>query len=233
MRKFIIADIHGEYDKLMSCLKAVDFNYNSDQLIQLGDVVDRGPDSFKCVEELLKIKGLIPIKGNHDECFRMGFGTGNFPLINQGCRQTLISYIESLGVGTWPEAWKIFPESHIQFFNTQKLYYIDENNNLFVHGGFNRHYLITDENHNDADVFLWDRDLLAQARSYESIRDKTYPFKNKNNFNEIFLGHTPVQCFEPNSLPQRYANVNLLDTGCGKGGVLTIMNLDTREYWQF
>lgn len=229
-----MGDIHGEYDKLKSCLQSVNFDYENDKLIQLGDVVDRGADSFKCVEELLKIKHLIAIKGNHDECFRAGFGTGNFDLFSQGCRETLLSYIKALDVEIWQEAWNIFPESHKVFFNKiQQLYYIDENNNLFIHGGFNRHHLIDDGIHNTEDVFLWDRDLLAQARSYESMKDKTYPFKTKNDFNEIYIGHTPVQHYENSDKPQQYTNVHLLDTGCGKGGILTIMDLETNEFKQF
>ena len=55
-KTYIIGDIHGVYDKLINCLQQVNFNYESDTLIQLGDVVDRGPDSYLVVEELLKMK---------------------------------------------------------------------------------------------------------------------------------------------------------------------------------
>lgn len=40
MNTYIIGDIHGMYDKLISCLKQVNFDYNHDTLIQLGDVVE-------------------------------------------------------------------------------------------------------------------------------------------------------------------------------------------------
>ena len=32
--------------------------------------------------------------------------------------------------------------------------------------------------------------------------------------------------------PMQAANIINLDTGSGKGGLLTIMNLETKEYWQ-
>jgi hypothetical protein len=54
----------------------------------------------------------------------------------------------------------------------------------------------------------------------------------KGDFKEVFIGHTPVQYFEETDQPLKYANVNLLDTGCGKGGPLTIMNLETKEIHQ-
>lgn len=72
MREFVIGDIHGEYQKLIKCLKAVNFDYQNDKLIQLGDIVDRGPHSYHCIEELKLIKNLILIKGNHDECWFEG-----------------------------------------------------------------------------------------------------------------------------------------------------------------
>lgn len=242
MRRFVLGDIHGEYEKLLSCLQQVNFDYKEDLLIQLGDVVDRGEKSFQCVEELMKIVNLVAIRGNHDECFIQGIYKGHFALFNQGARETIISYMKG---GTEKEELKIrtdgsisnfkiedMPNSHLAFFVNQVPYYILEDK-LFVHGGFNRHYSIKDLNHNGEDVLYWDRDLLAQARSYESMRDKTKTFKNKDNFKEIYLGHTPVQYFVKSDKPQKWANVHLLDTGCGKGDFpLSIMNIDTHEIWQ-
>ena len=51
------------------------------------------------------------------------------------------------------------------------------------------------------------------------------------NFKKIFIGHTPTLYF--NSFhPINKGGVMNVDTGSGKGGVLTIMNIDTEEYWQ-
>lgn len=231
MEKYVIGDIHGDFEKLISCLTQVDFNYEKDQLISLGDVVDRGFKSYEVIEELLKIKNLTAIRGNHDKCFLDGLLSGRFLLFDQGCRATNLSYIKALRLDIPADELKMsdIPESHFNFLKTQLPYYID-NNNLFIHGGFNRHYLLSE--HKDSEIFYWDRDLIACARSYESMKDKSYPFKMKENFNEIFVGHTPVQYFEPTRLPLKYVNINLLDTGCGKGGPLTLMNLNTREITQ-
>ena len=228
-RTFIMGDIHGMYDKLMACLQAVSFDYTNDTLIQLGDVVDRGPDSYLVVEELLKIKNLIAIRGNHDDCWVNGLfmykedyqnQADVFLLYNQGARETLQSYTRR----------GINPMNHIDFFNIQVPYYIDKNNNCFVHGGFNRHTIIENQIHND---LLWDRDLWHAARSYDQMRNtEQHPFKNKNKFQEIFIGHTPTTHFDSKE-PLKAANIWNIDTGCGKGGLLTIMNLETKEYKQF
>lgn len=222
MRKFIIADIHGHYDKLINCLKKVDFDYKNDQLIQLGDVVDRGPDSFLVVEELLKIKNLIAIRGNHDDTFRKSTLSGTNLLYDQGGRETMLSYQRE-----YPECnndpTKI-PQEHWNFFhNTQINYYIDEYNNCYVHGGFNRHIDIHEQHFQN--IYFWDRDLFLQAMSYESMKNKEYSFRMFSKFNKIFIGHTPVQHFGQ-TLPIRVCNILNLDTGSGKGGELFIYNLE-------
>ena len=236
-KTYIIGDIHGMYDKLIACLQAVNFDYNNDTLIQLGDVVDRGPKSFECIEELLKIKNLIAIKGNHDHEFHEGLKTGSYNLFTQGAKETCMSYIRNLDIGdsTIPEDLSFYhiPTNHYNFFISLLPYYIDKDNNLFIHGGYNRHYLIEEEK--DIEVFWWDRDLLHSARSYATMKhNEEHPFKMKNNFKNVFIGHTPVQYFNETT-PQKYANIWLLDTGAGKSssGTVTIMDLETKEFKQF
>lgn len=227
-RTFIMGDIHGMYDKLMACLQAVSFDYTNDTLIQLGDVVDRGPDSYLVVEELLKIKNLIAIRGNHDDCWMQGLlfyredyqnQIEVFSLYNQGARETLQSYTRR----------GIDPNVHLQFFRNQLNYYIDKNNCCFVHGGFNRHLPIAEQR--EISDLWWDRDLWLAARSYGQMEDNVHRFKIKDGFDEIFIGHTPTIYFGSTE-PLKAANITNLDTGCGKGGLLTIINLETREIKQ-
>lgn len=227
-RTFIMGDIHGMYDKLMACLQAVSFDYTNDTLIQLGDVVDRGPDSYLVVEELLKIKNLIAIRGNHDDCWMQGLFFYKedyqnqievFSLYNQGARETLQSYTRR----------GIDPNVHLQFFRNQLNYYIDKNNCCFVHGGFNRHLPIAEQR--EISDLWWDRDLWLAARSYGQMEDNVHRFKIKDGFDEIFIGHTPTIYFGSTE-PLKAANITNLDTGCGKGGLLTIINLETREIKQ-
>ena len=242
-KTFIMGDIHGEYKKLISCLKQVNFNYDTDRLIQLGDVCDRGPASYLVVEELLKIHNLIAIKGNHDDTFYQSIITGNNNLLfNQGGKETLESYIKhcnpdkSYAYNEIRDKYETdfdlddYPQSHIQFFKKQLHYYIDKNNNCFVHGGFNRHeYIETQPVYN----LIWDRDLWLAARSYGQMINNTHKFKMKDNFNEVFIGHTPTTYYN-STIPLKAANIWNLDTGCGKNekDKLTLMNLETKEFVQ-
>lgn len=224
MRKFVIGDIHGAHKALVQCLELVDFDYEKDQLIQLGDIVDRGPDSFECVEELLKIKNLIAIKGNHDDEFLFGIKNGcNSSMMNHGAIQTYNSYHNNTGTTL------DIPQSHKDFFNSQLSYYIDGENRCFVHGGFNRDFFIDEQN----DItFIWDRSLWSKALSCHNDQK----LSTKNGFKDIFIGHTPtINWREKGKVidkPMYSGGIWNLDTGAGFGYPLTIMNVETKEYKQ-
>jgi serine/threonine protein phosphatase 1 len=225
MRTFAIGDIHGEYEKLINILSIVNFDYNEDKLISIGDVVDRGPKSFECVEELLKINHLIAIRGNHDKTWYDSTITGKNELYSQGGRETLLSYTRN---GCENDPTKI-PQTHKDFFKNQLNYYIDVNNNLFIHGGFNRHQLLEEQ---EEYIFYWDRDLFMSALSNHSMINNQHQFRMKTSFNKIFVGHTPTIYWGFNE-PIKALNIWNIDTGCGKGdNFLTIMNVDTEEYFQ-
>jgi len=243
-KKFVIGDIHGNYIGLIQCLERSNFDYKNDTLISLGDVVDGHSQSFEVVEELLKIKNLIAVKGNHDDWFNTWLETGKNPSNwQQGQKATGMSYLEKSRPGT---EWYMYdgsevyhsirtndiPDRHIEFFNNQLPYYIDDKNNLFIHGGFNRHYKLEEQ---DEFLFWWDRDLWSQALSFKGMSAvegiKQPKFKMVEDFKEIFIGHTSTQFWNENE-PMNAANIWNLDTGGGWFGKVSIMNVDTKEFWQ-
>src|SRR4051812_15465598 len=93
-RKFVMGDIHGACRALRQCLERSTFDYNEDQLIFLGDVADGWPETKDCVEELLKIKNLVFIFGNHDFWTLEWMETGHADDIwlSQGGDATVKSY---------------------------------------------------------------------------------------------------------------------------------------------
>lgn len=247
MRKFVMGDIHGCYKGLLQCLERSRFNKEKDILIQVGDVADGWSQVYECVEELLTIENLISIKGNHDDWFldfilyhKHGYNW------QQGGIGTLKSYTNVLDknyinknsggflTDLLPED---LPLTHIDFFKKQLLYYKDEDNNFFVHGGFNRHHEISDIEKLEPYTFYWDRDLWNAAQSYQSMingytGDMPIPkFKIKDDFKEIFIGHTTTMSWNTDK-PMKAANIWNLDTGAGFKGKLTIMNIDTKEFFQ-
>lgn len=65
------SDIHGCWDKFKTAMDANHAGYHpdSDQLILLGDYIDRGSDSRKVVEAVIRLqqKGAIVLRGNHED----------------------------------------------------------------------------------------------------------------------------------------------------------------------
>ena len=240
-----MGDIHGNFKALKQCLEKSEFDYEKDTLIQLGDVVDGFPQTFECVEELLKIKNLIAIKGNHDDIFLqwLHMGIHNFDWL-QGSVYTAESYanhtdrdiiIRPRDGGYHVSLANIdIPESHIKFFNSQHYYYADvERNSIFVHAGFNPKDFVKDQKHI---VLLWDRTLWNKAMSAGNQK-----LNFVENWNKVYLGHTATTNWVETipgigdveiTKPLYRGGVWNLDTGAGWGGKLTIMDIDTEEYWQ-
>ena len=63
--RYIISDIHGCYDQYKALLKKINFS-QEDQLYILGDVVDRGPEPIKVLQDMMKRANVKLIIGNHD-----------------------------------------------------------------------------------------------------------------------------------------------------------------------
>ena len=248
-RTLVVGDLHGNYKALLQVLQRSNFDYKNDTLISLGDVVDGHCDSFEVVEELLKIKNLIAIKGNHDDWFNQWIKSGINPANwQQGQKATGLSYlkhsrpneswfqyVETPGGGVhYIETIKTndIPDRHIEFFDKQLPYYRDDENNLFIHGGFNRHFYLNEQLEY---TFWWDRDLWNAALSFGQISDmediERPKFKMIENFKEVFIGHTTTECWKKTT-PMNAANIWNLDTGAGMYGKLTIMDVNTKEYWQ-
>jgi len=243
MKKFVVGDIHGAYKALVQVLERSGFDYENDLLVTIGDIVDGWEDSFMVVEELLKIKNRIDIVGNHDDCFydfiEVGIHTDGW---GQGGLSTALSYAKAKGielkvVKKYPTSLRHsvkylinlnpddVPDTHKNFFRKQIRYYKDDNNNVFVHGGFRRNFPIGDR---AREYMMWDRSLWNQALSSKNSQN---PLKFHDDINKVFVGHTTTMCWNQDT-PMNGSNVWNVDTGAGGGGKLTLMNVDTEEFWQ-
>lgn len=238
MKTFAIGDVHGNYKALKQCLERANVNYDVDTVIQLGDIVDGHSDTFEVVEELLKIRNLVLLKGNHDVWFFEWMNTG-FHVDHwiQGGYATAKSYLKQIDkehliqrkesgylIALIPED---IPATHWKFFANQRFYYVDNKNRCFVHAGFDRDNKIAEIRSYNPEQLYWDRELMKKAMCVSNGTK----LKTADNFSEIFLGHTTTEVWKTTEPIQRGGVVNL-DTGAGGFGKLTIMNVDTHEYWQ-
>jgi serine/threonine protein phosphatase 1 len=233
---------------LRLCSNAL-IDLENDTLIDLGDVCDGYDEVKECVDLLLKCKNLISMVGNHDNWFDTWMRTGLHPVQWQmGGKGTVESYIRSASTTEMPihiipsiGGWVTnlcnvdIPKSHIDFFGKQELYYVDDKNRLFLHAGFDRNLSIRENQANDPSMLFWDRQLWKQALSCVGEQK----LKTIDNFSEIFIGHTATTNYKHKptgqdiTTPMNSGGVWNVDTGCGwSSGKLTIMDVDTKKYWQ-
>ena len=113
----------------------------------------------------------------------------------------------------------------------QQLYHIDEKHRCFVHGGFQPGVPFGQQRPQD---FYWDRTLWQNAYQRKLLTSgdqKSDPSGPVPGFSEVFLGHTPTTNWGSDR-PLNAFNIWNLDTGARHAGRLTIMDADTKQYWQ-
>lgn len=225
-RSLVIGDIHGG-------LKAVHQVFErsvvskEDHLIFLGDYVDGWSESSMVLDYMMDLEQeqeCVFIKGNHDVWCEEWLRTGdaNAVWLMHGGAETIQSYA---GVD---KARKII---HLQFLERMPYYHIDDSNRLFIHAGFTSMHGPQKEFHNSN--FSWDRTLWEMALTVDQSITKDsllYP-KRLKLFNEIYIGHTPTLYYDE-TIPMRGCNVWNIDTGAAFSGKLTIMDIDTKKFWQ-
>jgi serine/threonine protein phosphatase 1 len=214
VKTFVIGDIHGAFKALLQCLERSDFNKIHDRLIVIGDVCDGYPQTQECIDQLLKIKHCDLILGNHDMWMLDWALTGERPEIwtSQGGDRTIESY-----------SGGPIPKAHVDFLKSGRLW-LEIDDQLFVHGGFNLNIPLSSHS---AEDLVWDRRLLENAWEKHSAANEC----KMGSYRDIFIGHTPTERYNTFK-PIHACNVWDIDTGAGWSGRLTIMNVNTKEYWQ-
>ena len=211
-RCFVISDIHGRARALKEVLLKSDFDFEEDRLITLGDICDGGRKTKECYDLLLTVPNRIDVIGNHDYPWFYDWITRGIELpiwTHQGGLATIESYDYDR---------KNVPRAHKEFIENSLPYFVDEKNNIYVHGGFNPKVPIEKQK---LDFLTWDRTLIKYAR--------THVIKQ---YNHVFVGHTTTQLIDKTiSHPITFNNLTLCDCGGGWMGRLAMVDADTLDYW--
>ncbi|MBA5793643.1 serine/threonine protein phosphatase [Flavobacterium sp. xlx-214] len=223
---YVIGDIHGGLKALLQVLERANVTPN-DTLIFLGDYADGWSETPKVIDFLIDLatkQKCIFMQGNHEEM-----------LLKWLRKEDDNELWRFHGGEVSVQAYQNIPlktiEKHITFLENLNEFYIDDENRLFVHAGFTHLKGVTFEYFRG--MLWWDRTLWETAMAVEgnlSTNDVRYPGRLKL-YKEIFVGHTPVIRFGA-SAPMNFANVWNIDTGAAFTGKLSILNVNTKEYWQ-
>ncbi|MEM7161797.1 MAG: metallophosphoesterase [Bacteroidota bacterium] len=226
MRTLVIGDIHGGLKGLLQVLERAKVN-SDDHLIFLGDYVDGWSESAQLIQYFIELEQSHKcdfIYGNHDAwCFDWLLEDAMNPIwLKHGGQATVNSY---------ERLTRLEKEEQLEFFKRMQNYLVDDQNRLFIHAGFSSMHGPEKEHYQTN--YGWDRTLWEVALAVHGKMgkdDQLFP-KRLNLFHEIYIGHTPTIEWGID-YPWKRVNVWNLDTGAAFTGKLSIMDIDTKEYWQ-
>lgn len=195
-RIIAIGDVHGCISSLKKLIALINLEPD-DQLVFLGDMIDRGDHSKEVIDYLINLKTLYSchfIMGNHEVMFLDYLEKRNSATwLETGGQETLNSYNYNTING--PE----FPENHLDFIRSCQ-YFIETENYVFTHGGLDPELSIKDNlRYYQPEDFCWQRmHMLPRFLEHKKYRwEKT-----------VVCAHTPVS--DPVMIKQLIA----IDTGC-------------------
>ncbi|MDD5558708.1 metallophosphoesterase family protein [Candidatus Methylomirabilis sp.] len=163
---YVIGDIHGCLEPLRRLIAQLRLS-EADELVFLGDYVDRGPDSKGVIDYLLTLRGRYTfLMGNHERMF-LDFLQGKeraLFLYNGG-----IATVESYG------GLSRIPAAHLAFLERLRPYH-ETQDYLFVHAGIRPGIPVQEQDESD---LLW-------------IREEFYAYSGRYPKTVVF-GHTPMR----------------------------------------
>lgn len=233
MRTYAIGDVHGQLSLLREVhgLIAADRARTGDagaEVVHIGDLVDRGPDSRGVIAYLIDGIGRgapwVVLKGNHDRMFEGFMSDPDYhdPGLRAdlywthprlGGDTTLASYGvhgagERMLFDLHDDAVRNVPESHRAFIRGLPVMHRVPGI-AFVHAGIRPGVALEAQTEND---LLWIRaDFLNDTRDHGAL---------------IVHGHTPVDAVT------HYGNRLNIDTGAGYGRALSAVVIEDGAVWR-
>ncbi|MBQ4924120.1 MULTISPECIES: protein-serine/threonine phosphatase [Citrobacter] len=193
---WVVGDLHGCFSLLMVKLRQCHFDPWQDLLVSVGDVIDRGPDSLRCLR-LMRKSWIVAVRGNHEQMALDALATG----------QQLSWFMNG---GAW-FAHADQPAARLALEACRKLPWILE---LRCRSGI---HVVAHADYPDDD-YQWQKEVDLQR----VLWDRARLMNNGNGIrgaDHFWFGHTPLR----HRLDRD--NLHYIDTGAVFGGELTLVQL--------
>jgi serine/threonine protein phosphatase 1 len=230
MRTLVISDIHGYFDQFNALLTKVGYDVNQDQLILLGDYVDRGSNSKSVVEQVMQLhsRGAVVLLGNHDQMFLDAIFRGEHMMwLSNGGQGTFFSYCGNDWFGEdnvtnerYYEGVEFIKKNfahHLEFLSSLPYFY-EDNKHVFVHAGLDPD-ASTNWREQGRDNFLW-------------IREK-FLFRETGINKQLVFGHTPTVNMQPGNPGLWWQSDKVgIDGGMCFGHQLNCLEITNGKYYE-
>ena len=226
---YVMSDIHGEYQKYKQMLEKIKFN-EQDTLYMLGDVIDRGPDGIKILQDMMKYPNIVPLFGNHEymsiKCIswlKQEITEDNIEKMDDSVLDEFSNWIFNGGISTIEGFRNLSADEqdniidYLAEFTLYEELYLNDKHYILVHAGLGNFDPNKSLEDYEVSELIWDRPDY----------DKKY-FDDPNTF--FFLLHTPTILI--NGKIEIYHGYQYIAIDCGatyEGGKLACLCLDTME----
>lgn len=222
-RDFVVGDLHGCFALLDAALERLAFDPSHDRLFSVGDLIDRGPESFRAPEYLAQ-PWFHAVRGNHEMLM--------LDAVRSGEADQVVQWVGNGGNWWFPDHQEMLPSLTEVVERLPWVMEVETPHGTvgIVHAdvpedqdwpGF-VHYLHEPENHHYREVAVWSRKRFA-GKVHQPV----------NGIYRVVVGHSIT------NKPFRRDNVIFLDTGAyleyrtnARGG-LTVLNLQSWEFRTF
>ena len=231
---YVCSDIHGNYEKYRALLEKISLR-DRDTLYILGDVIDRGPAGVRILRDMMTRPNVVPLLGNHELMAASCLGwmleeitERSLAALGPAQMGALQGWMSNGGEPTFRAVCKLPREERedlLEYLQEMELYAqvkASGRDFLLVHAGLD-HFAPEKELADYAlEDFLFCRPDLDQTY---------YPGRY------LVYGHTPTRLLyqqrgnPPADTIFRVGTQIDIDCGCGWGGPLGCLCLDTMEEW--
>jgi len=223
-RIYAVGDVHGRCDLFEPLVEAIELDNGergpaASTVVLLGDLVDRGPDSYGVLTIAREWQRLRPVKvllGNHEEMMLLALDNVEVlkQFVRHGGKETLLSFgidADTYAEATWEQLQQLMhgavPQRMLDFIRTFEDQ-VQVGDYLFVHAGIRPGVGLEAQRRAD---LRWIREpFLSHPGSHGAVVVHGHTISGNPEFRDNRIG---------------------IDTGAYDSGVLTALGLEGGERW--
>ena len=228
---YVMSDLHGCYQEYREALEKINFN-EQDTLYVLGDVVDRGPEPIKLLQDMMLRPNVLPVIGNHEYMTLTVLKKLCVEITEENAENYLsaedmtnyLNWSMDGGQSTIRQFQKLSAEERLDILDYLEEFALYEEvcvggrDFVLVHGGL--------------EPFVPGKALEDYALSEVIFKSPDY---NKMYFDDRYLvtGHTPTLRLKGEQKGRIFEKNHhiAIDCGCVYGGRLGVYCLDNGKSW--